>query len=92
MSSPTDSSFTRYLAAKKSLDDRSLNRHVWEALMRAVRIRPDSSPLRVLEVGCGIGTMVERLLAWGLLTRADYTGIDAEAEQYPPRPGSACKV
>jgi SAM-dependent methyltransferase len=72
--------FIRYLAAKKGLDDRSLNRQVWEALVRAVRCWPDSSPLRVLEVGCGIGTMVERLLDWGLLTRAAYTGIDVEAE------------
>lgn len=29
---PTAYSFTRYLAAKKSVDDRSLNRHVWEHL------------------------------------------------------------
>jgi SAM-dependent methyltransferase len=32
----------------------------------------------VLEVGAGIGTMLERLLDWGLLTHAAYTGIDAE--------------
>ena len=80
MSGPAAPDFIRYLAAKKGLDDRSLNRQVWEALVRAVRGRPDSSPLRVLEVGCGIGTMVERLLDWGLLTRAAYTGIDVEAE------------
>ena len=48
--------------------------------MQAVRNRPEAGPLRVLEVGCGIGTMVERLLDWGLLVRAAYTGIDVEAE------------
>jgi len=80
MSGPAARDFIRYLAAKKGLDDRSLNRQVWDALVRAVRDRPDSSPLRVLEVGCGIGTMVERLLDRGLLTRAAYTGIDVEAE------------
>ena len=80
MSGPAAPDFIRYLAAKKGLDDRSLNRHVWDPLVRAVQDRPDSSPLRVLEVGCGIGTMVERLLDWGLLTRAAYTGIDVEAE------------
>jgi SAM-dependent methyltransferase len=79
VSSPAAPDFVRYLAAKKGLDDRSLNRPVWDALMRAVKDRADSSPLRVLEVGCGIGTMVERLLDWGLLTRAAYTGIDVEA-------------
>jgi|WetSurMetagenome_2_1015567.scaffolds.fasta_scaffold71464_2 SAM-dependent methyltransferase len=80
MSSPVASGYIRYLAAKKPLDDRSLNRQVWNHLVEAVRSRNDSAPLRVLEVGCGIGTMLERLLDWGLLTRAVYTGIDLEAE------------
>jgi SAM-dependent methyltransferase len=80
MPRPTDYSFTRYLAAKKALDDRSLNRHVREALARAVKGRRDPAPLRVLEVGCGIGTMIERLLDWGLLSQAVYTAIDAEPE------------
>jgi SAM-dependent methyltransferase len=80
MSNPAVSSYIRYLASKKALDDRSLNRQVWDRLVEAVRGRTCSAPLRVLEVGCGIGTMLERLLDWGLLTRAAYTGIDAEAE------------
>jgi SAM-dependent methyltransferase len=79
MHGPAAPDFIRYLAAKKGLDDRSLNRQVWDRLAEAVRARPDSGPLRVLEVGCGIGTMVERLLDLGLLTRAVYTGIDREA-------------
>ncbi len=78
MSGPAAPDFIRYLAAKKGLDDRSLNRHVWDTLAQALRDRPDSAPLRVLEVGCGIGTMVERLLDRGLLTRAAYTGIDVD--------------
>jgi SAM-dependent methyltransferase len=78
MSGPAAPDFIRYLAAKKGLDDRSLNRQVWDQLVRALSDRPDSAPLRVLEVGCGIGTMVERLLDRGLLTRAAYTGIDVE--------------
>jgi len=76
---PTAYSFTRYLAAKKNLDDRSLNRRVWDHLRQAVPERPEPAPLRVLEVGCGIGTMIERLLEWGLLGQAVYTAIDAEA-------------
>jgi SAM-dependent methyltransferase len=80
MSSQTAAGYIRYLASKKTLDDRSLNRQVWDQLMKAVRDRSDSTPLRVLEVGCGIGTMLERLLDWDLLTRAAYTGIDVEAE------------
>jgi SAM-dependent methyltransferase len=80
MTGPAAPDYIRYLAAKKALDDRSLNRQVWDALVEAVCGRPDPAPLRVLEVGCGIGTMLERLLDWGLLTRAAYTGIDVEAE------------
>ncbi len=76
---PLDYSFPRYLAAKKTLDDRSLNRHVREALVRGVKAHTGAEPLRVLEAGCGIGTMVERLLEWGLLGRAEYTALDAAA-------------
>jgi SAM-dependent methyltransferase len=75
---PANYSFTRYLAAKKDLDDRSLNRGVWEALARAVQERRDPAPFRVLEVGGGIGTMMERLLDWGLLSHAAYTAIDLD--------------
>jgi SAM-dependent methyltransferase len=78
MSGPAAPDFIRYLAAKKGLDDRSLNRQVWDHLAQAVRDRSDLAPLRVLEVGCGIGTMAERLLDWGLLARAAYTGIDVD--------------
>ncbi len=80
MPNPAASDYIRYLASKRALDDRSLNRHVWDQLVKAVRGRSDFAPLRVLEVGCGIGTMLERLLDWGLLIRAAYTGIDVEAE------------
>jgi len=80
MPNPAASGYIRYLAAKKALDDRSLNRQVWDHLVEAVRGRSNSVPLKVLEVGCGIGTMLERLLDWGLLIRAAYTGIDMEAE------------
>jgi SAM-dependent methyltransferase len=77
---PHDYSSSRYLAAKKGLDDRSLNRHVWEKLVRAVLELKGPGPLKVLEVGCGIGTMLERLLDWGLLLHAAYTGIDVIPE------------
>jgi len=73
---PTDFSYSRYLAAKKSVDDRALNRHVVEALAQALGPQQKEGPVTVLEVGCGIGTMVERLWDWGILTSADYTGID----------------
>ena len=70
---PSEYSFERYLSAKKSVDDRALNRHVWQRLTNGL---PAGRPLQVLEVGAGIGTMVERMLDWGALRRSDYTAID----------------
>lgn len=74
---PNQYSFERYLSAKKSVDDRALNRHVWERLRDSL---PSRRPLQVLEVGAGIGTMLERLVDWGLLQHADYTAIDSMTE------------
>ena len=72
--------FPRYLAAKVSVDDRALNRQVWEQLVASVAALDRSQPLRILELGCGIGTMVERLLEWGFAERVDYLGIDVQDE------------
>lgn len=68
--------FARYLTAKRTVDDRALNRPVWETLAHAVRTKQArlQRPLRVLETGAGIGTMVERLLAWRLFD-ADAPGV-----------------
>ena len=71
--------FIRYLEAKKPIDDRALNARVWEALSEALVSRSTDEPLRVLELGCGIGTMLERVLERGLFGRAarvEYTGLD----------------
>src|SRR3974390_2635436 len=53
--------YARYLAAKTTVDDRALNRHVLSELRR---LMPPGAP-RVLEVGAGLGTMGARLLDWG---------------------------
>lgn len=72
--------FSRYLLAKRTVDDRALNRQVWQKLVEVLGSVDQESPLRILEVGCGIGTMVERTLEWGLINRADYTGLDIDPE------------
>jgi SAM-dependent methyltransferase len=76
---PSQYTFTRYLSAKKSVDDRALNQHVWEALTERMPIPPRGKPLKVLEIGAGIGTMLERMVDWGLLKFARYTAIDNQA-------------
>ena len=71
-------SFVRYLAAKKSVDDRALNRHVVDEFRRTLR-EIDADPVRILEVGAGIGTMAERLTEWEIMPpNAHYIMIDAE--------------
>jgi len=46
------------------------------ALGRGFATSSTEQPLRILEVGAGIGSMVERLLAGDVLTHATYTAID----------------
>ncbi len=75
MTLPNEYSFRRYLSAKRSLDDRSLNRRVWDRLIETIKGKPQ----HVLEVGCGIGTMIERLRDWRLPIAA-MTAIDSDAE------------
>ncbi len=80
MAIPQAYSFIRYLAAKKSVDDRAINRHVLQSLKRALSNRASKNPIRVLEVGAGIGTMFERLLDWKVLKNAAYTAVDSDPE------------
>ncbi len=69
----------RYLTAKKTVDDRALNQHVVDRLRAEIASR-DVVKLRVLEVGAGLGTMVARLIEWGVLKRAEYTLLDVDPE------------
>ncbi len=73
------SDFQRYLAAKVSVDDRSLNKDVWNSLFRALHPWRER-PLRVLDVGAGIGTMAQRLWRWRLHPHILYTGVDLSSE------------
>ncbi len=75
--------FQRYLRAKRTVDDRALDRRLVDVLreMLTRRAATQDSPLRVLEVGAGIGTMVTRLLDWDILPEGEvqYRAIDLEA-------------
>ncbi|HVP20481.1 MAG TPA: hypothetical protein VMS73_01325 [Anaerolineaceae bacterium] len=73
-------SFQRYLAAKKTVDDRALNLRAWTALARELAAIQAERPLQALEVGAGIGTMVERMLAAGFLRNGVYMAMDEMLE------------
>ena len=74
--------YPRYLAAKKGIDDRSLNHHVQETLRQALGQVTDRGPINILEIGAGIGTMVQRILERGLLKgQATYVATDSDPAQ-----------
>tara|TARA_R110000824_G_scaffold336_9_gene2236 strand:+ start:32824 stop:33708 length:885 start_codon:yes stop_codon:yes gene_type:complete len=72
--------YINYLDVKKVIDDRSLNKEVWEAFSGWVKSREsETGNLRVLEIGAGIGTMIERLLDSSILGKCHYIALEPEA-------------
>jgi hypothetical protein len=75
-----DPDFRRYLAAKETVDDRALHRPTLDALTEALagRAAGRDGPVRLLEVGAGLGPTLRRLLAWERLpARVSYLGVEA---------------
>src|SRR5580698_9116074 len=70
------SGYARYLAAKTTVDDRALNRYVLAELRC---LMPAGAP-RVLEVGAGLGTMVARLMDWGVVGTGEYILLDTDRQ------------
>jgi len=75
----------RYLLSKRPIDDRAINREVVSRLRQELALRPsgpsnEARPLRVLELGAGVGTMVSRLVDWGVVERVEYTLVDRDTE------------
>ncbi|HTP00068.1 MAG TPA: hypothetical protein VMJ64_01740 [Anaerolineales bacterium] len=71
-----DYSFPRYLLAKQTVDDRALNQQV----LAALRANLPPRPLRIIEVGAGMGNMLARLLSWNVIDCAEYVHVDAMPE------------
>jgi SAM-dependent methyltransferase len=71
-------SFSHYLLAKRSVDDRALNRQVWQALTE--KLARFGHGLQVLEMGAGVGTMFQRAVEWQLFDHAEYTLVDEMGE------------
>lgn len=71
--------YVQYLDVKKSIDDRSLNQAVWEHFSSWLLSKGDQgSRLKVLEIGAGIGTMIERLLEASLFNQCHYIALEPE--------------
>ena len=71
--------FIRYLEAKKTVDDRALNRAVLDQFSKRLKQKTlhATDTIRLLELAAGIGTMFERLMEWGIIDCAQYTLMDS---------------
>ena len=77
MSKNEYNSLIEFLAAKKSVDDRSLNKNVWDAMLKNLaQIRHP----QIIEIGSGTGTMLTRLLEAVPPNFTAYTAIDREQQ------------
>lgn len=80
MSEPEAYSYPRYLHAKRSVDERSLSRRVWRAFINGLLDRV-VGPVRILEVGAGVGATVERIIEAlddRRVRTVEYTVVDIE--------------
>lgn len=86
--------FVEYLTAKRTVDDRALDRRTWRRFVDTLTDAagapspaddglggsPDR-PVRIVEVGAGVGSMLARLAAWETLpATVSYRGVDLESE------------
>jgi hypothetical protein len=73
--------FQRYLRAKRTVDDRALDRRLITRLRESLAERAsDGETLSVLEIGAGIGTMITRFIEWDVFpaTPVQYTAVDVQ--------------
>lgn len=79
MTEPDDYTFRRYLDAKRTVDERALDRRVTDRLR--AELAEVSPPLEVLEVGPGLGGTIERVLMWDVLPdHVRYTAVDVDPD------------
>ena len=79
---PDSYTYPRYLQAKETVDERALNRRVWEAFVDRLHRRA-GSPCRILEIGAGTGATAKRVVDALRELRVDslrYTLVDIESD------------
>lgn len=68
-----------YLATKRHVDDRAINRHVLGRFVEALEELAADDEVEILEVGAGTGAMVLRLAAWDCLpNQVRYQLVDSD--------------
>lgn len=70
----------RYLSAKRAIDARSRDERVWarfrDELGELARAKPPGEPLRILELGGGLGHLATEVMAQLDVPALDYTVVD----------------
>jgi len=70
----------RYLYAKRTVDDRAIDRGVFDRLREELG---GGESLSAIEIGCGVGTGFTRFADWGLFptgSAVEYVGVDRRPE------------
>lgn len=74
-------SFAEFLTAKRTVEDRALNRPVFERFVTELAACSGSDPVRIVEIGAGTGSMITRLAEWNALPpRVSYRAVDIDAD------------
>lgn len=63
-----------YLEAKRAIDDAAIDAQIASVFRDQLPVAPT-----IVDLGCGTGSMLGRLLGWGI-TEGRYLGIDADAD------------
>lgn len=74
--------FTEFLASKRTIEDRALNRVVFGRFVDELLARTTvDEPVRIVEIGVGTGSMIVRLAEWDALPpRVAYRAVDLDSE------------
>jgi len=75
--------FPEFLTAKRTVEDRALNRRVWEQFGTQLEKQAagDRDPVRIVEIGAGTGSMIARLADWEALPpTVSYRAVDLDAD------------
>lgn len=75
----SDINYVRYLKAKESVDDRSVNTYVFDTFIEHLLTYVNSSrQVRILDVGAGLGSSFKRIVTSIKHVDIDYTFVDIE--------------
>ncbi|OHE62088.1 MAG: hypothetical protein A2Z99_10685 [Treponema sp. GWB1_62_6] len=75
-----NASFRRYLSAKKTVDDQSLNPRLWASFIGYLETMRKEGAVRILELGAGIGSMAERIFCSAGTEGIQYVLLDENSE------------